>query len=141
MCLFMSIDRPSFPHTLHILPRTRLFPVGNMFRLVSIIDLTVSSSCCKSPETIIGIGDSLFSTLFNSSLWTHYPRCKYSLDNCSSVLNDHIERLLGRCPRVFLPPTAFLSLLGRPISDALNRFCAWCALRVGWVSICLSMHR
>ena len=79
--------------------------------------------------------------LFNSSLWTHYPRCKYTLDNCSSVLKDHIERLLARCPRVFLPPTAFLSLLGRPISDALNRFCAWCALRVGWVSICLSMHR
>ena len=79
--------------------------------------------------------------LFNSSLWTHYPRCKYTLDNCSSVLKDHIERLLARCPRVFLPPTAFLSLLGRPISDALNRFCAWWALRVGWVSICLSMHR
>ena len=52
--------------------------------------------------------------LFNSSLWTHYPRCKYTLDNCSSVLKDHIERLLSRCPRVFRPPPRSCHCLAGP---------------------------
>ena len=47
MWSMMAWARPSFLHTLQILV---LLPFGRMFELGSIIDLTLSSSCCKSPD-------------------------------------------------------------------------------------------
>ena len=68
ICLMMSVASPSFQHTLQVLPSFCLFLILNFLWLFSIIDLTVSSKCCKSADTGIDMANALFSILLRSSI-------------------------------------------------------------------------
>ena len=63
MWSFMLLPMPSFPHTLHIAAKWR--PLTYLFWLLSIIDITRSSSSSRSPEKLPGIA----TVLFSSALW------------------------------------------------------------------------
>ena len=79
MCLFMSVSCPSLPQTLQILACRCRFPTWTMLSLVSIIDLTVSSSSCKFADIteVFGKASALFPVLFES--------CVTSFSVCSGL--------------------------------------------------------
>ena len=110
MWSMMAWARPSFLHTLQILV---LLPFGRMFELGSIIDLTLSSSCCKSLVA---------KDLSPWKLQESVCRCAFS-----NLLNVGIGALTSwLSSMLWLPRTWYMPRVGASWQATSNSFqCGW----------------